>query len=173
MLGAILKKSSFLHYLKKLIRKMGKSRGAKIKILILFTLCAMLLANFMNATAAIAMMAPLILALSGESKYFSRRGMNKFCADVSCATRSILPFGTALGVYATANALLEDSGSEYRFEMLDPLLVKTPFVIIWVLFMVFVGYRFYMREWSGFPFYLQREQSLLQRHLRKREHRNI
>lgn len=149
MLGAVLKKSSFLHHLKKLIRKLGQTRGAKLKILLLFGVCAVLLANFMNATAAIAMMAPLILALSSESKEFSRRGMTKFCADISCATRSILPFGSTLGAYLTANALLEASGTTYRFNILDPLMAKMPFVLIWFAFMVLFGYRFYLKKWTG------------------------
>lgn len=147
MLGAVLKKSSFMFYLKRLIRKLGKTRGAKTKVLLVFGICSILLCNFMNATAAIALMAPMIGALAAESG-FTRRGLNKWCADISCACRQMLPFGTVLAVYATNNAKLEAAGAIQRFSVLDPVLARAPFMIIWFIFMVLIGSRFY-GKWSG------------------------
>ena len=147
MLGTVLKKSSFLFRLKKLVAKLGSTRGGHIKVLLVFAVSAVLLANFMNATAAIALLAPMIGALSSEDKRFSRRGVTKWCADIANASRQIFPFGLVLAEYAVTNAKLEAAGSPYRLRILDPILSKTPFVLIWLAFMVFFGYRFY-NKWS-------------------------
>ena len=148
MLGAILKKSSFMFRLKKLIRKMGQTRGAELKILAIFGVISILLANFMNATAAIALMAPMIAAVASDAG-LSRRGIAKWTSDLACASRSMLPFGAALATYATQNALLEAANATQRFSVLDPILARAPFVLVWAVFMILVGYKLFYTKWTG------------------------
>ncbi len=148
MLGAILKKSSFMFHLRKFIRKLGQTRGADIKILAVFGLISVLLCNFMNATAGIALMAPMIASVAADAK-LPRRGLSKWTADLSCACRQMLPFGTVLAVYATNNALLEAGGATERFQLMDPVLARLPFILVWIVFMVIVGYKMFYSKWSG------------------------
>lgn len=105
-LGAILRKSSCLYHLKNFARRLGQSRGGEIKIFAVFALIAVLLTNFMNATAAVTMMIPLIAAASKEVNV-DRRALNKFSSDIASTTRFVLPLGSTLGQYLTYNAILE------------------------------------------------------------------
>lgn len=148
MLGAILKKSSFMFRLRKLIRRLGETRGADTKILAVFGVISILLCNFMNATAGIALMAPMIAAVATDAK-LSRRGLAKWTADLSCACRQMLPFGTVLAVYATNNALLEAGGATERFNLMDPVLARAPFILVWAVFMIIFGYKLFYRNWKG------------------------
>ncbi len=142
MLGALLKKSSFMFRLKRLVKKFSKTRGAKTKILFVYGVSAFLLANFMNATACVVIMAPLIAttaSLCGSSK----REMSKWVADIATCTRRCAPFGMVLAVAGKENALFEAAGVPYRLNTLDPLWAKLPVSFVWFFFMVFIGIRFY------------------------------
>lgn len=147
MLGAVLKKSSFMFRLKKLVHKLSTTKGGQTKLLFVFGFCSLLLCNFMNATASIALMAPII-ASCAEAGGFTRRQLNKWCGDISCCGRQIFPFGMTLTSYLTLNAVLEAAGAEERFDLFDPLLAKTPVVLVWFIFMVFFGIRLY-KNWDG------------------------
>lgn len=148
ILGAVLKKSSFMFHLRRLIRKLAETRGADVKILAVFGIISILLCNFMNATAGIALMAPMITAVAGDAK-MSRRGLAKWTTDLSCGCRQMLPFGMVLAVYATNNALLEAGGATERFNLMDPVLARTPFIIVWAVFMVLFGYKLFYTKWRG------------------------
>ena len=147
-LGAILRKSSCLYHLKNFARRLGQSRGGEIKIFAVFALIAVLLTNFMNATAAVTMMIPLIAAASKEVNV-DRRALNKFSSDIASTTRFVLPLGSTLGQYLTYNAILEAAGAEQRFGIFDVLIMKTPICLAWVLVLIFVGRKFYKLNYKN------------------------
>lgn len=147
-LGAILRKSSCLYYLKNFARKLGRSKGGEIKIFAIFALIALLLTNFMNATAAVTIMVPLIAA-SAKEVGVDRRALNKFSSDIASTTRQVLPLGGTLGAYLTYNAILEAAGAEQRFGMFDALIMKAPICLTWIVVLIFIGRKFYKQNFKG------------------------
>lgn len=142
VLGAVLKKSSFTARMRLFIGRFSKSRGGKIKMLLFAVLSTALVTTFMNPTAAVTIMIPMLIAVADDAG-IPRKSMLKTCADASISSGCVIPVGVALARYAYYNNFLEAGGATERFSMMDPILVSSPMFFAFVIFMVLVGYKCY------------------------------
>lgn len=147
MLGGVLKKTTFLEWLKKNIMGAigGDTKRGNRKMLLLCMLASFILPTFLSPVAVMSILCPVLISIADETKY-SRKALLKSCADVACTGNNILPFGTALTTYMTYNAYLEAAGATERFQMIDPFACKIPIYIVYFLFIYFVGSKFWERR---------------------------
>lgn len=147
MLGGILKKTTFLDWLKTaIVGSIGKdAKRGKRRVLLLCMLASFILPTFLSPVAVMSILCPVLISIADEAKY-SRKALLKSCADVACTGNNILPFGTALTTYMTYNAYLEAAGASERFHMIDPFACKIPIYIAYFIFIYFVGSKFWEKH---------------------------
>ena len=137
ILGAGLTKTSFLDKIKGIVNGLG---GSEFKITLMCILLAVVLAIFMNATAATAAMLPMITAISAESKIPRSRLLMPATA-VAAMWVAVLPFGMGAAVFSQNNAVLEALGVEGNFGFFDNAIARVPVLIITTLFIIFFARR--------------------------------
>lgn len=147
MLGGVLKKTTFLEWLKKsIVGAIGGDMGKSGKrILLLCMLASFILPTFLSPVAVMSILCPVLISIADEAKY-SRKALLKSCADVACTGNNILPFGTALTTYMTYNAYLEAAGASERFNLIDPFACKIPIYVVYFLFIYFVGSKYWEKR---------------------------
>lgn len=145
VLSAGLMKTRLIHnFVERLSRMEGNERSVLWGCLTI----TILLAVFMNATAAVATMLPMITKISERSRVNSRK-IIKPCCDTANLWAGALPLGVGASGYLTTNMMIEKMGGTVEMGILDTMLVKLPVLAIVTLYYYFFCRKFLPDELPG------------------------
>ena len=137
VLSAGLMKTSLIN---KFVQKLASVQGNERKVLWGCLTITILLAIFMNATAAVATMLPMISIICEKSGVNPRKIM-KPCCDTANIWVGALPMGVGASAYLTTNAMIEQMGGTEAMGIMDYFIIKAP-----VLILVSVYYYFFVTK---------------------------
>ena len=122
------------------VEKLAQVQGNERKVLWGCLTISVVLALFMNATASVATMLPMITLICGRSKVNPRKVI-KPCCDMANLWVGALPLGVGAGGYLTTNLTIQQLGGTQEMGILDTMVIKVP-----VLIAVSVYYFFFVRK---------------------------
>lgn len=134
VLSAGLMKTSLIN---RFVQKLSTVQGNERKVLWGCLTITILLAIFMNATAAVATMLPMISIICEKSNVNPRKIM-KPCCDTANIWVGALPMGVGASAYLTTNAMIEQMGGTQTMGILDYFIIKAPVLIVVSLYYYFV-----------------------------------
>ena len=122
------------------VEKLAKLQGNERKVLWGCLTITIILAVFMNATAAVATMLPLITQICERSQVNPKKVI-KPCCDMANLWVGALPLGVGASGYLTTNLLIQQMGGTQEMGILDTMIIKLP-----VLIAVSVYYYFFVKK---------------------------
>jgi len=137
IIGAMFAKTSITYQIKRFVAKYGKGSGIRILMMVILASTAMALLT--SATAAIAVLAPIISEICNDTKIDEKR-MFKPVADIGTwAAVLTFPIGSTFSYILMCNSYIENSGGTEAFGLFDFTLIRVPMLIVLVLYFVFVN----------------------------------
>ena len=122
VLSAGLMKTSFIN---RIVEKLATVQGNQRKILWTCLTISILMSVFMNSTAAVAAMLPVILMVCERSNVNARK-IIKPCTDLANMWTASLPVGMGASAYLTANMMIQQMGGAQEMGILDNAIMKVP-----------------------------------------------
>lgn len=137
------------------VEKLAKLQGNERKVLWGCLIITMLLAVFMNATAAVATMLPMITLICERSEVNPKKVI-KPCCDMANLWVGALPLGVGASTYLTTNLTIQQMGGTQEMGILDTMILKLP-----VLIAVSVYYFLFVRKFlpNDLPLAMRAEMS--------------
>ncbi len=138
VLSAGLMKTSLVD---KFVHKLSQVEGNERTVLWSCLIISIVMSIFMNSTAAVSAMTPVILYICSRSNVNARK-IIKPCTDTANMWTASLPVGMGASAYLTTNALIHEMGGEVELGILDTAIFKVPVLIAVTLFYFFASSRF-------------------------------
>ena len=135
VVGAAISKTSIISKMSKALIKPGAS---DVRIMIGIMIPILFLGCFVNATATMTIMIPLITAICAEQ----RRPISKFMYPAAMLTQiwaGWIPTGGNAGSYLANNTIVENLGGVGTWDYFTNFIAKAPFVLIGIPLVIFLG----------------------------------
>ena len=123
------------------VEKLSRVEGNERKVLWGCLVITVLLSLFMNGTAAVATMLPMITLICGRSQVNPKKVI-KPCCDMANLWVGALPLGVGAGGYLTTNLMIQEMGGTQEMGILDTMVIKVPVLVVVSLFYFFVAKKF-------------------------------
>lgn len=140
VLAGSLQKTSLVPKVRSWIMGQGKGKGTSI--VFLYLLGALLLTQLVSPLGVISMLLPLTAALDEHSPVQPSNLLYPG-AVVSHASQAMLPVGTGLTYFVTANAFLEAGGAAQRLNIYDKSLAIFIPALVAFFYMAFFGWKLF------------------------------
>ena len=127
------------------VQKLAAVEGNQRKVLWSCLVISILMSIFMNSTAAVAAMTPVILYICERSNVNARKIL-KPCCDTANMWTASLPLGMGASSYLTANAMIQEMGGTVEMGIMDNAIIKVPVLIVVSLFYFFFADKFLPNE---------------------------
>ncbi len=124
--------------LKRVSRGIIKPGSSDTKIMFGFTVMVALLGCFVNATATIAILTPMIFEVCREQKKAPSKYIHLICI-LSNLWAGLIPLGGNAGMYLGYNTIIEELGGTGGYTFFTTLIAKAPITIVLSLFAIFFG----------------------------------
>lgn len=123
------------------VDKLAAVEGNQRKVLWSCLFISILMSIFMNSTAAVAAMTPVILYICERSQVNARKIL-KPCCDTANMWTGSLPVGMGASGYLTTNMMIKEMGGTVEMGILDNAIIKVPVLIVVTLFYFFLADKF-------------------------------
>lgn len=123
--------------------------GREKLVVLIFGVTAMIMATLLNAASTVATLIPFIIVVCNDLG-LSKQRIIKPVSDIANMWSAVFPIGAGVSFYLTANAILEETGSEERFAFFDLAGMKAPILLITTAFILLFGYKL-MPKRMNFP----------------------
>ncbi len=142
VLSAGLMKTSLIN---NIVEKLSAVQGNQRKVLWVCLTISIVMSIFMNSTAAIAAMLPVILTVCERSKVNARK-IIKPCTDMANMWTGSLPVGMGASGYLTTNMLIQKLGGTQEMGIMDNAIMKVPPLLVAAFVYYFFSEKFTPNE---------------------------
>lgn len=137
IIGSVFAKTSVTYQMKRFVSTYGKGSGVRILTVVLLTSCAMALLT--SATAAIAILAPIITEICKESNMNEKKVFKAVADTVTEAGILTFPIGSSLSYIMLCDSYIELQGGTERFGLFDFTILRLPMLFILIGYYLFVN----------------------------------
>ena len=142
VLSAGLMKTSMID---RLVRKLSSVQGSQRTVLWSCLGICIIMSIFMNSTAAVSAMIPVILLICERSNVNARK-IIKPCCDTANMWTASLPVGMGASSYLTTNLLIEQMGGTVEMGIFDNAIMKVPPLLATTAVYLFFSHKFTPNE---------------------------